>query len=191
MSESFLSRWSRRKHAEPEEVRVEDEAVAKEQAALDAPAQPAVQAEAAPHPELPPVESLTPEADFTPFMKPEVPLPMRNAALKKLFADPHFNVMDGLDIYIDDYTKPDPIPEAMLRSLVQSKALRLFEDEEKEEGSVAQVDPEGGDAGTAAAAAAGGPEPIPPPQSDAELAASLGNEVSPAQPEPANKPGMN
>jgi hypothetical protein len=33
---------------------------------------------------------------------------VRNAALKKLFTDPHFNVMDGLDVYIDDYGKPDP-----------------------------------------------------------------------------------
>ena len=33
-----------------------------------------------------------------------------NAAMKKLFTDPHFNVMDGLDIYIDDYRKPDPLP---------------------------------------------------------------------------------
>ena len=30
--------------------------------------------------------------------------------MKKLFSDPHFNVMDGLDTYIDDYGKPDPIP---------------------------------------------------------------------------------
>jgi hypothetical protein len=81
---------------------------------------------------LPPIESLTPQADFTPFMKPEVPAQMKNAALKKLFTDPHFNVMDGLDTYIDDYTKPDPIPEAMLRSLVQSKTLRLFEEIEEE-----------------------------------------------------------
>jgi hypothetical protein len=35
---------------------------------------------------------------------------VKNAAFKKLFADPHFNVMDGLDIYIDDYSKPDPLP---------------------------------------------------------------------------------
>ena len=30
--------------------------------------------------------------------------------MKKLFSDPHFNVMDGLDTYIDDYGKPDPLP---------------------------------------------------------------------------------
>ncbi|HEX8477639.1 MAG TPA: DUF3306 domain-containing protein, partial [Telluria sp.] len=38
-------------------------------------------------------------------------------ALKKLFADPNFAVMDGLDIYIDDYTKPSPLTGAMLATL--------------------------------------------------------------------------
>ena len=42
---------------------------------------------------------------------------VRNAAMKKLFADPHFNVMDGLDIYIGDYTQPDPLPEGMLAQM--------------------------------------------------------------------------
>jgi hypothetical protein len=45
-----------------------------------------------------------------------------------LFQDPHFNVMDGLDTYIDDYTKADPIPEAMLRGLNQARGL-LFDRE--------------------------------------------------------------
>jgi len=128
MSESFLSRWSRRKRAEPDQVQAEDDRLAREQA----PPVPAQVMPPAPPPDLPPIESLTPQADFTPFMKPEVPVQMKNAALKKLFADPHFNVMDGLDTYIDDYTKPDPIPEAMLRSLVQSRTLRLFEESEEE-----------------------------------------------------------
>jgi hypothetical protein len=57
----------------------------------------------------------------------------RNAALKKLFTDPHYNQMDGLDIYIDDYGKPDPIPEAMLKRLMASKFLGLFEEEEPKE----------------------------------------------------------
>ena len=53
--------------------------------------------------------------------------------MKKLFADPHFNVMDGLDIYIDDYSKADPIPEAMLRAMTSSKFLKLFDQEEETE----------------------------------------------------------
>jgi hypothetical protein len=54
---------------------------------------------------------------------------VKNAAVKKLFADPHFNVMDRLDIYIDDYSQPDPLPMAMLRQMVSAKTLGLFDDE--------------------------------------------------------------
>jgi hypothetical protein len=69
--------------------------------------------------ELPPVESLTFESDFTAFLRPEVDDKVKRAALKQLFRDPRFNVMDGLDTYIDDYTKADPIPEDVLTGLLQ------------------------------------------------------------------------
>ena len=83
---------------------------------------------------LPPIETLTHEADFTPFMARDVDPALRNQAMKKLFADPHygFDKMDKLDIYIDDYSKPDPIPLEMLKMLYQSKSLFLFDEEEKE-----------------------------------------------------------
>jgi hypothetical protein len=58
---------------------------------------------------------------------------VRNAAMKKLFTDPHFNVMDGLDIYIDDYSKADPIPESMLRQMAGAEFLKLFDHESKDE----------------------------------------------------------
>jgi hypothetical protein len=66
-------------------------------------------------------------------VRPDVTPEVKNAAMKKLFADPHFNVMDRLDTYIDDYGKPDPIPPAMLRQLASSKFLNLFRDEEEQE----------------------------------------------------------
>ena len=53
--------------------------------------------------------------------------------MKKLFADPHYNVMDGLDTYIDDYSTPDPIPKAMLRQMVQARMLGLLDDELEEQ----------------------------------------------------------
>jgi hypothetical protein len=61
--------------------------------------------------------------------------------MKKLFADPHFNVMDRLDTYIDDYTVPDPIPAAMLRSMNGAKLLGLFDDEEGAEAARREKDP--------------------------------------------------
>jgi hypothetical protein len=82
--------------------------------------------------QLPTIESLTADSDFTPFMAKDVAPDMRNQAMKKLFADPHYNVMDGLDIYIDDYGKPDPLPEGWLQLMNQSKTLHLFETAEEE-----------------------------------------------------------
>ena len=76
---------------------------------------------------------LSKDSDFKPFMASDVGPEVRNAAMKKLFADPHFNVMDGLDIYIDDYSKSDPIPESMLRQMASAKFLKLFDDDEKED----------------------------------------------------------
>jgi hypothetical protein len=133
--EGFLGRWSRRKRAEPEVREEEDvktaQALAEERARLAPQPVPAAPVEVPA--DLPAVETLTPESDYTRFMKPDVPIASRNAAMKKLFNDPHFNVMDGLDIYIDDYTKEDPIPLAMLRDLAQSKMLGLFKEEEAAE----------------------------------------------------------
>ena len=83
-------------------------------------------------PSMADVQSLTQDSDFTQFMAGEVAPEVKNAAMKKLFADPHFNVMDRMDVYIDDYGQPDPIPQAMLRQMVSAKFLNLFEDDEDE-----------------------------------------------------------
>ena len=143
-TEAFLSRWSRRKQAE-DEVRVaEDQVVAPKPASDNALPAGAVKnqypqassgtaAEGAQPPsviELPALESLTPQSDFKPFMQSGIASATRNAALKKLFTDPHFNVMDGLDTYIDDYTKSDPIPEEWLKTMWQSRST-LFSPEER------------------------------------------------------------
>jgi hypothetical protein len=73
--------------------------------------------------ELPPIASLTIDSDFTPFFKPQVDEAVKRAALKQLFRDPRFNIMDGLDTYIDDYTQPDPIPSAMLEDLMKRRVF--------------------------------------------------------------------
>jgi hypothetical protein len=94
-----------------------------------------------PRPDVPPsptldeARALTPESDFRRFVQPEVTPEVRNAALRQLFTDPHFNVMDGLDIYIDDYGRPDPIPASMLRQMAQAKFLNLFDDEPESAGA--------------------------------------------------------
>jgi hypothetical protein len=77
-------------------------------------------------PTLDDVQGLTPSSDFQGFMRQGVPGEVRNAAMKKLFTDPHFNVMDGLDIYIGDYNTPDPLPAGMLEKMVGAQMLNLF-----------------------------------------------------------------
>eukprot|EP01034_Spumella_vulgaris_P015828 gene15828-20220_t len=39
--------------------------------------------------------------------------------------------MDGLDIYIGDYTQPDPLPEGMLRKMASAHAMGFFDHEKK------------------------------------------------------------
>jgi hypothetical protein len=73
--------------------------------------------------DLPAIESLTIDSDFAPFFKPQVDESIKRAVLKQLFRDPRFNIMDGLDTYIDDYTQPDPIPSAMLEDLMQRRVF--------------------------------------------------------------------
>lgn len=83
------------------------------------------------------VATLTRDSDYTRFVARDVTPGVRNAAMKKLFSDPHFNVMDGLDTYIDDYGKPDPIPLDMVRRLAQSHLLGLFSEVLKTEPALA------------------------------------------------------
>lgn len=151
----FLSRWARRK----EQVRAGQSVVAEPGAlpaalpAVAAPVPVPVSAACAPAPAAEPapavdplptladVAGLTRESDYSRFVATGVDEGVKRAAMKKLFTDPHFNVMDGLDTYIDDYGKPDPIPLAMLRSMNQSKVLRLFDDDADEEKKTAEQPP--------------------------------------------------
>lgn len=74
-------------------------------------------------PDMADVAALSHESDFSRFMAKDVDESVRRSAMKKLFSNPHFNVMDGLDIYIDDYGKADPLPSGMLESLTHAKTL--------------------------------------------------------------------
>jgi hypothetical protein len=107
-----LARWSRRKLEAGGEV-------SPAPAAPTAPAAASSPAPAAAVPELPELESLTFDSDFAAFLRPEVDEKLKRAALKQLFRDQRFNVMDGLDVYIDDYTKADPIPPDIVKDLLQ------------------------------------------------------------------------
>jgi plastocyanin len=73
---------------------------------------------------LPPIESLEGlRSDYTAFFQQPVAEDLRRAALKKLFADPHFNQMDMLDVYVDDYTQFEPLPAALRMRLPSARAF--------------------------------------------------------------------
>jgi hypothetical protein len=153
-SDGFLSRWSQRKQAlregkpvaeAPLEIKAE---VALPQDQIQPRNQPLAPVntdddainnvasedalEQAPAPTLEDTRSLTPQSDFKPFMRADVSPEVKNAAMKQLFKDPHFNVMDMMDTYVDDYSKPDPLPPEMLRKMAVTKFLGFWEEEEKE-----------------------------------------------------------
>jgi hypothetical protein len=130
----FLSRWARRKQEARAGVELAPEPPAVPVDVVPAPAEAVAAVDPAPAgeplPTLADVAQLTRESDYSRFVASGVDEGVKRAAMKKLFSDPHFNVMDGLDTYIDDYGKPDPIPLAMLRQLNQSRILRLFDDDD-------------------------------------------------------------
>ena len=109
-AETFFARWSRRKA----------EAA---QAEADAPEAVEEVKNEVPQPTLEQVAALTTADDFTPFVARGVDETVRRAAMKKLFSDPHFNVMDGLDTYIEDYNKFVPMTPAMIAALNHAKDL--------------------------------------------------------------------
>jgi hypothetical protein len=94
---------------------------------------------AEPQPTMDDVAQLTTASDFRRFVAPGVDSGVKNAALKTLFTDPHFNVMDGLDTYIDDYNKPDPMPASWLKKMTQSAYLGFLADDEASDPALAKA----------------------------------------------------
>ena len=130
--EAFLSRWSRLKLETEEFAKPVESPTVLDQPAADA--QPAEGSSA----ELPPVESITVQSDISPYLQATVDAGLKRMALKKLFQDPHFHFanMDKLDIYIDDYSIADPLPEGMLEQLKFAQDY-IFKDPTKPEAELA------------------------------------------------------
>jgi len=161
--ESVLSRWSRRKleadqglekPAAPPAHSIEE--IEAQEASR---AQGAVEAEMAPQPgdeappltdaDMPDIDSLTEDSDFTPFMSAGVSDELRNLALRKLFHAPVFNIRDGLDEYDDDFTKFEK-----LGSIITSDMKHRIEmEQEKLRERLAGEDAEEGASGELAEAA--------------------------------------
>ena len=122
--EGFLDRWSRVKRE------VKGGAV------------PPGTVDAVPAPELPSLETLAAQgmdADFSVFMQQGVDANVRRAAIQQLFKQPAFNVMDGLDVYIEDFNLYEALPAAELPGLAHARAL-LFPEPEPAEAAATRAD---------------------------------------------------
>jgi hypothetical protein len=153
--EGFLTRWSRRKTLsrqgeelpEPAEEADGEHAaspVAQDPALIpeDSSSEPAAEAAGVPEettPELPPLESLDEDSDYSAFLGDGVPADVKQKALHKLFHSPKFNIRDGLDDYDWDFTNPEPLGD-----IITAEMRYRDEDEEREEdtSTVAAVDAE-------------------------------------------------
>ncbi len=197
--ESFLSRWSRRKagvqgsvlpseapvapahpHPNPLPLTQEREPTSLAPQGRGVGGEGLAPAEALPPPTLDDVAQLTRNSDFSRFVTPNVDDGVKRAAMKKLFSDPHFNLMDGLDTYVEDYSQPDPIPEAMLRRMAQAQVLGLFDDEAGE-ASAPKASPDGAAAPQVPQSPA---EPEMTADEDPDLRLQQDDAAGPAGPEP-------
>jgi hypothetical protein len=154
--EAFLARWSRRKtlSRQGEELpEPPEEAIAEQQEASPDTQQSSTPAEdgSPDHggeearlpddaaPELPPLDSLDENSDYSAFLRDGVPADVKQEALRKLFHSPKFNVRDGLDDYDWDLSNPEPLGDiitAEMRYRMKRELERLAgldEDEEREE----------------------------------------------------------
>ena len=134
--EPFLGRWSRLK-AQAREHEAQPAAPAGTQAIESAAAVPADAPPAAETPpvELPDIDQLGEDSDYSAFLTPGVDAELRKRALRKLFHSPKFNVFDGLDTYRDDFTSFPAlgnIVTADLRHQLERAARELAARAEKE-----------------------------------------------------------
>jgi hypothetical protein len=122
--EPFFSRWARLKK-ESRELPAGDAAGSEapqapltadgrsadgaEQASPPTAAETAAAPADAPPLELPPLESLTAESDFRAFMQPGVDDALRRAALRKMWQNPIYGVVDELDPFRADFAAFTPL----------------------------------------------------------------------------------
>lgn len=126
--EPFLNRWSRLKHQTTSEAKQDDEP---EQAtppeATNPPPEPARELTDA---DMPPLDTLDFHSDYSAFFSPKVSTELRTAALRKLFHQPEYNVIDTLDDYCGDYTTFAPLGNILtadLKHRLQHEARQQLE----------------------------------------------------------------
>ena len=132
--ESFLSRFHRRKtearltetraDISPEEGEDPTRAVSETTTEADNVEETLTDAD------MPPLESLSADSDYTGFLSPKVSETLRRAALRKLFHGDEFNIVDGLDEYAEDFTTFEALGDIVtsdMRHLIEVEAKKKAE----------------------------------------------------------------
>jgi hypothetical protein len=178
VDEPFLRRWSRLKAdsaSRPDAAAVPGPVP--EGGAVPAPeeTQGASEPEALPpgDEDMPPIETLGEDSDFSGFMSPRVSAALRKQALRKLFSSPKFNVISDMDDYVGDYRNFPPLGD-IVTSDMKHAAARLIEKQLREAEA---------EAATAAAAAGTEEAPDTDPASTPAADASPGDETMTSDPE--------
>ncbi|RAU22337.1 DUF3306 domain-containing protein [Paramagnetospirillum kuznetsovii] len=105
MSEAFLERWSKRKREAKTAAVVADESPPTPTLPHQGGGSPAEPPE--PPADLPSIDSLGAESDYSAFLKPGVPAALRGQALQKLWAsNPSLMAPEVMDLHMGDYTSP-------------------------------------------------------------------------------------
>ena len=137
--EGVLARWSRRKLQDPERNALEEQQLTRLDDASPA-ASEAIDADPQPAPpltdaDMPDIDSLTEESDFSGFMSSGVSDELRNLALRKLFRSAVFNQRDGLDEYDEDYTSFEKLGDIVtsdMKHQMEMEAQKKLEEAEQE-----------------------------------------------------------
>ena len=117
----FLTRWSKRK-LEQEQLQA---GASREFEPIEADSEKALPALT--DADMPPLESLDEESDYSGFLSPKVSEALRQQALQRLFRSACFNVCDGLDDYAEDFTRFEKLGDlvtAEWRSRLEQAAKR-------------------------------------------------------------------
>lgn len=146
--EDFFGRWSRRKH-EARQVEPPPDAGGER---ADG---PAVRGGSEPPAELsdadmPPLETLGEDSDYSGFLSSGVSDDLRKLALRKLFHLPSFNIRDGLDDYDEDFRFFEPLGDVitadmrhqMEREAERAKQMAAQDSSSESEAELARADDE-------------------------------------------------
>ena len=195
-----LRRWSRRKREAVREREAGDEARGRDPSGIpseaaadvgepagDAPAPAAVEEKVLTDDDMPPLESLDENSDYSGFLSPGVTEALRRRALRKLFMSAVFNVRDGLDDYDEDFTSFEALGD-VVTSDMRHQAEAEAERARRAGADTGPADPHEDDSGSASAgptAGAAGDEADA--ESEDEDAVGSGESAGlPAPPEPGD-----